>query len=409
MRTVDEHLSAVLSQVHPLEPFAISLLESRGCVIAEDVTAPWPLPAFDAAAVDGYAIVVSDIARASAANPVTLNVIATIDAGERPTKGLFPGAAIRVSAGAVLPEGTEAVIAREHTEGDDNTVTVLQPATVGQYVRRKAEDVAIGEVVVTAGSTVDARILGLLAAVGRQSVNARPRPRVVVVSVGSELQEAGAAIELGRIPDSNGVMLSAAVAEHGGVSYRVGPLTSDPAKVAQTLEDQLVRADLVLVTGGTSAASYDIIAQAMESLGEVAFHRIAMQPGAAQGFGFLGDDNIPVMVLPGNPVAAFVSFEVFVRPVLRRLLGYKEERNIMVRAKLDTAIASTNDRRHFIRATREISANGVHVVRPLEEQGVHLVGGLARTECLIVVPDSVTQLSQGDDVDVLLLTDSAMW
>ena len=409
MRTVDEHLSAVLSQVHPLEPFAISLLESRGCVIAEDVTAPWPLPAFDAAAVDGYAVVVSDIARASAANPVTLNVIATIDAGERPTKGLFPGAAIRVSAGAVLPEGTEAVIAREHTEGDDNTVTVLQPATVGQYVRRKAEDVAIGEVVVTAGSTVDARILGLLAAVGRQSVNARPRPRVVVVSVGSELQEAGAAIELGRIPDSNGVMLSAAVAEHGGVSYRVGPLTSDPAKVAQTLEDQLVRADLVLVTGGTSAASYDIIAQAMESLGEVAFHRIAMQPGAAQGFGFLGDDNIPVMVLPGNPVAAFVSFEVFVRPVLRRLLGYKEERNIMVRAKLDTAIASTNDRRHFIRATREISANGVHVVRPLEEQGVHLVGGLARTECLIVVPDSVTQLSQGDDVDVLLLTDSAMW
>ena len=409
MRTVDEHLSAVLSQVHPLEPFAISLLESRGCVIAEDVTAPWPLPAFDAAAVDGYAVVVSDIAKASAATPVTLTVIATIDAGERPTKGLFSGAAIRVSAGAVLPEGTEAVIAREHTEGDDNTVTILQPATVGQYVRRKAEDVAIGEVVVTAGSTVDARILGLLAAVGRQSVNARPRPRVVVVSVGSELQEAGAAIELGRIPDSNGIMLSAAVAEHGGVSYRVGPLTSDPAKVAQTLEDQLVRADLVLVTGGTSAASYDIIAQAMESLGEVAFHRIAMQPGAAQGFGFLGDDNIPVMVLPGNPVAAFVSFEVFVRPVLRRLLGHKEERNVMVRAKLDTAIASTNDRRHFIRATREISAKGVHVVRPLEEQGVHLVGGLARTECLIVVPDSVTQLSQGDDVDVLLLTDTAMW
>ena len=190
---------------------------------------------------------------------------------------------------------------------------------------------------------------------------------------------------------------------------RQGPLTSDPEKVAQVLEDQLVRADLVLVTGGTSAASYDIIAQAMENLGEVAFHRIAMQPGAAQGFGFLGDDNIPVMVLPGNPVAAFVSFEVFVRPVLRRLLGYKEEQVSMVRAKLDTAIASSNDRRHYIRATREISANGLHVVKPLEEQGVHLVGGLARTECLIVVPDIVTHLSAGDEVDVLLLTDTAVW
>ncbi len=409
MRTVDEHLSAILSQIRPLEPFSISLLESRGGVIAEDVTAPWPLPVFDAAAVDGYAVIVSDIATASINAPVVLDVIASIDAGERPTKGLYAGVAIAVSAGAILPENTEAVISKEHTEFDGARLTVLQPAVVGQFVRRKAEDVAVGEVVATAGTTVDARLLGLLAAVGRQSVQARPRPRVVVVSVGSELQEAGSAIEPGRIPDSNGVMLAAAVSEHGAVSYRVGPLTSDVEKVAQTLEDQLVRADLMIVTGGTSARSYDVIAQAMDTLGEVEFHRIAMTPGAAQGFGWLGDDNIPVMVLPGNPVAAFVSFEVFVRPVLRRLLGLNHERTQLVRAKLDGSIESTNDRRHYVRATRYIGAGGVHMVKPLEEQGVHLVGGLARTECLIVIPDAVTSLKNGDDVDVLLLSDFSMW
>ena len=409
MRSVDEHLSAILTQIHPLEPFAISLLESRGCVIAEDVTAPWPLPVFDAAAVDGYAVLASDIASASPDSPIQLNVIGEIDAGQRPTKGLYSGAAVRVAAGALLPENTEAVIAREHTESDDVTVTVLQSAVVGQSVRRKGEDVAAGEVVVNAGAKVDARILGLLAAVGRQSVVARPRPRVVVISIGSELQEAGAVVEPGRVPDSNGVMLAAAVAEHGAVSYRVGPLASDVEKASQTIEDQLVRADLVLISGGTSAKSYDVIAEALDSLGEVAFHRIAMQPGNAQGFGWLGEDNIPVMVLPGNPVAAFVSFEVFVRPVLRRLFGMPDERTVLVNAQLDGTVVSTSERRHFLRATREVSADGRHIVRPLEEQGVHLVGGLARTECLIVVPEMVTSIDHGDDVSVMLLSDSLMW
>jgi molybdopterin molybdotransferase len=409
MRTVEEHLSAVLTQVHPLEPFAISLLESRGCVIAEDVTAPWPLPAFDAAAVDGYAVIVNDIAVASPSNPVQLSVIADIEAGQRPTKGLYPGAVIAVSAGAILPENTEAVISREHTEQVGNIVTVLQPATFGQFVRRKAEDVSIGEVVVTAGATVDARVLGLLAAVGRQNVEARPRPRVVVVSVGSELQEPGATLEPGRVPDSNGVMLAAAVAESGGVSYRVGPVASDADKLSTIVEDQLVRADLVLITGGISATSYDTIQAALSTLGDVDFHRIAMTPGSAQGFGFLGDDNIPVMVLPGNPVAAYISFEVFVRPVLRQLLGLPEKTSPLVRAKLDGTISVTKDRRHFIRATREIGRGGTHLVKPLDEQGAHLVAGLARTECLIVVPEMVGDVASGSEVDVLLLADSALW
>ncbi|MEY3277861.1 MAG: hypothetical protein RLZZ426_347 [Actinomycetota bacterium] len=409
MLSVEEYVNSILERVEPLEPFPISLLESRGGVIAEDVTAPWPLPTFDSAAVDGYAVLLEDVKTAHPANAIQLVVSDILTAGIRPGKALTTGHAVRVSAGSPLPEETDAVIPIEFTDAGVVNVSIHQSAVFGQFIRRTAEDVAVGDVVVESGTQVDARILGLLAAIGRGSVVARPRPRVVVVSVGSELLDPGAPLEAGRIADSNGIMLSAAVAEAGGTAYRVGPIADDVATLHRVLEDQQVRADLIVVSGGSNAASYEIIRTVLNDLGEVEFSRIAMQPGSAHGFGFIGDEDIPVLVLPGNPVAAYVSFEVIIRPVLRHLQGYSQSVSALVSAHSANTFTSPAGRKHFVRAMREVSAGGTHIVRAIDDQGSHLVASLARTECLIVVPEVVVEVREGDLVDVLLLTDSAVW
>lgn len=409
MLNVEGYVRSLLERVQPLEPFPISLLESRGCVIAEDVTAPWPLPAFDSAAVDGYAVLLEDVHAAHQANPIHLGVSDILTAGVRPGRALIPGNAIRVSAGSPLPEETEAVIPIEFTDAGVATVSIHQSAVLGQFIRRTAEDVAVGDVVVTSGSQVDARVLGLLAAIGRGSVVARPRPRVVVVSVGAELVEPGAPLTAGKIADSNGVMLSAAIAEAGGTAYRVGPVVDEPTQLHRVLEDQQVRADMIIVTGGSNASTYEVIRNVCSELGEVEFNRVAMQPGTAQGFGFIGDENIPVLVLPGNPVAAYVSFEVIVRPLLRHLQGYDQSVSALISAQCMNSFSSPAGRKHYVRAMREVGPGGTHVVRAIDDQSSHLVASLARTECLIVVPEVVVEVREGDVVDVLLLSDTALW
>ena len=409
MRSVEQQLEAVLASVDPLESFPIALLEARGCVLAEDVTAPWSLPAFDSASVDGYAVRVFDVAGASSEISLSLRVQDTIGAGEKPGKSLIPGCAIRVSAGAPLPEETEAVVPVEYTDGGTEYVAISRSVAFGQYVRRSGEDVLAGSVVAAAGTEVDARILGLLAAVGRGQIEARPRPRVVVVSIGSELLPPGTPLEPGKVADSNGIMLAAAVGECGGKAFRVGPIPDDEAVIEQVLTDQLVRADAVIITGGTSASSYEAVRSVLNKIGNVEYSKIAMYPGAAQGFGRIGEEHVPIIMLPGSPAAAFVSFEVFVRPVMRKLLGLSNVGTPLQRAYVSNGFRSISGRRHYVRAIREHDAAGRHIVTALEGQGTHLIASLAKTQCLIVVPESVTDVSPGDVVDVLLLNDAAVW
>jgi molybdopterin molybdotransferase len=408
-RTVAEQLQAVLGVVEALEPFSIGLMESRGCVLAEDVTAPWPLPAFDTAAVDGYAVHALQTSVATADEPVVLRVIDSVRSGESSSRSLIPGTAIRVSAGSALPEETEAVIPVEHTNGGDEDVAVFRAAKYGQFVRRQGEDVQAGDVVASRGTAIDARLLGLLAAVGRSQVEARPRPRVVVVSIGSELLEVGAPIEPGKVPDTNGIMLAAAIAEVGGVAYRVGPISDDPDVIQKVLAEQLVRADLVITTGGTSAISYDNLRQVFAKMGNVDYQRVAMYPGGAQGYGTIGEEDVPVLALPSSPASAFVAFEVFVRPVLRRLFGLDPYGAGLQRATMLNGFASPPDKQHYVRGMCETDPLGRHVVTALEGQGSHLIASLARTECLIVVPAAVTDIAPGDPVEVLLLNDVSVW
>lgn len=408
-KTVEEYLSHVLHQVHPLEAFHIPLFEARGCVSAEDVTAPWPLPAFDTAAVDGYAVRVSDIPSATALHPIKLKVIEVVQNGGRATRTLISGSAIRVNAGTPLPDETDAVIPLEHTDGNSLEVEIRNSAVFGQFIRRAAEDVQIGEVVVSNGTKIDARHLGLLASVGRGSILARPRPRVVIISIGDELLEPGAKLEPGKSIDTNGLMLAAAIADAGAIAYRVGPISTDHENLRRVIEDQLVRADFVVTTGGINADAYDALATVAEEIGAIEFSRVAMQPGSAQGFGHFGEEKIPFMTIPGNPVAAYISFEVFIRPVLHRLLGRHDSSLNLQSAYSASAFSSPEGKRHYVRAYRETDPSGNHIVRAIEGQGVHLIGSLAKTECLIVVPDSVQEVRVGDKIDVLLLDDTAMW
>jgi molybdopterin molybdotransferase len=402
VRSVEEHLQKVLAGVEPLSPLDVSLLDAVGCVLAEDVSAPWPLPPFDNSAMDGYAVRSADVAGATEAEPVTLRVIDDVPAGYRASVALKEGAAIRIMTGAPLPEGAEAIVPVEATDGGMPYVKIFKPAARGQHVRRRGEDIGLGDVVATAGAVLGARHIALLAAVGRARASVHPRPRVVVLSTGTELVEPGGLLQPGLISDSNGPSIAAAAIEAGAIAYRVGPVKDDATSLLATLEDQLVRADLVVTTGGVSAGAYDTVKAVLSRLGSVEFTKVAMQPGMPQGHGVLGPDDTPIFTLPGNPVSAYVSFEIFVRPVIRRMLGHQNIYRDVVRAICAEKLTSTPGKRQFARAVLTVE-DGRYVVRPSSGQGSHMLGGLSRANALVVVPESVTEVKVGEAVAVVRL------
>jgi molybdopterin molybdotransferase len=223
------------------------------------------------------------------------------------------------------------------------------------------------------------------------------------VSTGSELVEPGAAVGHGQVSDANGPGLTAAAREAGAVVYRVGIVPDEPRTLLDTIEDQLVRADAVITTGGVSAGAYDVVKEVLSSLGTVSFSSVAMQPGKPQGFGTVGPDATPIFTLPGNPVSAFVSFEVFVRPAIRRMLGLEPVQRPLVRARSTTGVASRPGVRQFLRGVLSAGADGALVVTPLPGQGSHMLATLAQADCLVVLPEDVEQVEEGGEVDVMVL------
>jgi molybdopterin molybdotransferase len=269
-------------------------------------------------------------------------------------------------------------------------------------VRRAGEDVQPGEVVLAAGSHLGAAQVGLAAAVGRARLLVRPRPRVVVVSTGDELVEPGAPLRPGQIHDSNSVALTAACTEAGAIAYRVGIIPDDGPRLLDALEDQLVRADLLLTSGGVSVGAYDVVKEVLLRLGTVGFHRVAMQPGMPQGFGVIGPDRTPVFGLPGNPVSALVSFEAFVRPALRRMIGAPVVTRPVISAVTSADLTSPPGKRSFLRVRLDVK-DGAYVVTPVSGTGSHLVAGLARANAFAVMPEDVERVAAGQPVQVMVL------
>ena len=398
MKTVAQHLASVLSVVHALPPLELGLMDAHGCVLAEDVVAPAPLPGFDNSAMDGYAVRVSDLANV----PVVLPVVGDIAAGPASPLRVQPGLCVRIMTGAMMPAGADAVVPLEWTDGGVAQVRIDRRPDVGGYVRRAGEDVTAGTVVLPSGSHLGAAQIGLAAAVGRARLIVRPQPRVVVVSTGSELVEPGEPLGPGQIQDSNSPALTAAAVEAGAIAYRVGIVPDDPRKLADTLEDQLVRADVLVTSGGVSVGAYDVVKEVLSRLGTVSFDKVAMQPGMPQGFGTIGPDRTPVFGLPGNPVSALVSFETFVRPALRTMLGALPIERPRVQAVTDVALDSPPGKRSFLRVALEVR-DGAYRVRPVSGPGSHLLAGMARANALAVVPEDVTRVEAGSPVEVLVL------
>ena len=405
--SVDDYLDLVLDSVPVLPPFEQTLLDSQGCALGGDLASPVDLPSFDNSAMDGYAVHAVDIAGATEEAPVRLPVSADIAAGADNAFVVPSRMAARIMTGAPLPQGADTVVPVEFTDGKSVTVGVHRPVGPGAHVRRRGEDTKVGDVLVRSGTRLTARHIATLAAAGIFRVNAHPRPRVVVLSTGSELVAPGNPLGSAKIYDANSFALSALVRSAGAVAYRVGIVPDDATELMSVLEDQLVRADLVLTSGGVSVGAYDVVKQVLSRLGTVAFYSVAMQPGKPQGFGTIGEDKTPIFTLPGNPVSAFVSFEVIVRPVLRKMLGIASPRGEVRKAVTTKGWDSPQGRRQFARGWYELGGDGVATVRPVGSQGSHMVGDLTGSNCLIVVPEETSHVPAGARVDVLPLDDGA--
>jgi molybdopterin molybdotransferase len=402
LRSVDEHLSRILDTIEPLRAYDQPLLEALGLPLCEDVMAAVDLPNFDNSSVDGYAVRAADVAEASEDAPVRLPVVGEIAAGQNRAYALSTGAALRIMTGAAMPFGADTVIPLEWTDRGLAMVSITKPAPSGAHIRRQGEDVTKGDVVVEEDTLVGPREAGLLAAVGRAQVRTRPRPRLVVMSTGNELREPGTPLALDSIYDSNSYLVAAAARRAGAIAYRVGIVPDDPREFADALSDQLVRADLVVTTGGVSKGEYDIVKDVLSRVGTVDFYDVAMQPGKPQGFGTVGEDATPILTLPGNPVSTYVSFEVFCVPAIRRLIGRLPYRRPLVQATCTQDFTSVAGRRQFVRGRFAVSSDGA-AVAPTGGHGSHLLAGLAQANALIVVPEDTTSVAGGDTVEVMAL------
>ena len=400
LRPVDDHLALILDTVQLLAPMELPLADLNGLVLADDIVAGVPLPPFDNSAMDGYAVRLADLDGASPDSPAELTVIADIAAGSVYEGTLDPGTCARIMTGAPVPTGTEAVVPLEWTDGGTESVKITRVPERDGYIRVLGSDVVVGETVLKAGTTLGPRQIGLLAAIGRVHAAVHPHPRVVILSTGSELVEPGAPLGPGQINDANGPALAAAVQAMGAIAYRVGIVADDPQGLLDTIEDQLIRADLVITSGGVSVGAYDVVKEVLSTVGTVEFTRVAMQPGMPQGFGTVGEDRIPIFTLPGNPVSAYVSFELFVRPAIERMMGRDVKARQTFTAICFEAFDSPRGKRQYARGV--YNAVG-RTVRPVGGSGSHLVGDLALANCLIVVPEDVTRVADGDDVEVMVL------
>jgi molybdopterin molybdotransferase len=416
LTSVDNHLADILAAIRPLPPISLGLGEAEGLVLAEDVKATHPLPSFDNSAMDGYAVHAEDVAGASERTPVTLPVVGEVTAGDTGAYALPHGSAIRITTGALLPHGTELVIPVEWTDAASSgthssgrhsaRVSIRTKAAAGHAIRLAGDDARAGEVLVPYGTRLKPMHIAAIAAAGHGTAMVRPRPRIVVLSTGNELAEPGTPIVPGRIWDSNSYMIAAAAREAGCLAYRQSGIQDNVEQVLATIEDQLIRADLLVTTGGVSmGGEHDVVKAALQQLGTMTFRKVAMQPGMPQGYGTISpagaaeqSDQIPIITLPGNPVSAYVSFQIFVRPAIGALQGDDQLRLPTVRAELTSPLRSPPGRRSFLRGILDQGK-----VAPLTGQGSHQVATLGRANALIVVPEWVVQMQAGEVADVFVL------
>ncbi|WP_286960306.1 MULTISPECIES: gephyrin-like molybdotransferase Glp [Arsenicicoccus] len=403
---VDEHLRLLLEACAtvPRRTSEVPVAEAHGCVLAQDVRSAVDVPAFTNSAMDGYAVRAAELVGAGD-RPVVLPVAGDIPAGRTDRVTLVPGTTMRIMTGAALPDGADAVVPVELTDGGTERVTLRQQPQVGAHVRPAGDDLSRGELALAAGTFVDARVLALLVSLGHPLVEVVVPPRVVVLSTGDELVEPGGTAGHGTVVDSNGPMLVAVLREHGFTAERVRAVADDEQGFRARLDEVLLTHDAVITTGGVSAGAYDTVKAVLARDGEVAFRGVAMQPGKPQGFGLVraGDGrHVPVFTLPGNPVSSMVSYQVFAAPALRLLAGRPAEGLAGIEAVADDGWRTSAGRTQLARVRLRTEADGPHATLA-GGQGSHVLGALAHADALAVVPAEVDEVVPGMRLTCLLL------
>lgn len=421
---LEEARRRVLEEVGRLPLEWVSLDDAPGRVLAEDVLSRETLPPWDNSAMDGFAVRAADVAPATPAAPVLLRVIGESAAGHVPERVVAPGTALRITTGAMLPDGADAVVPVEDTDAPPGAaalpplVAVRVAPGLAAHVRRAGEDVRVGDVVLRAGAVVGPAAVALLAATGVARVPVHRRPRVGVIATGDELVPVAETLGPARIHDSNGPSLLAQARAAGADARAFGIAADDPFALRELLAAAAAASDVVVLSGGVSVGAHDHVRAAFEELGEVAFWRVAIQPGKPIAFGRTTggragdavDPDRPVWLfgLPGNPVSAFVTFELFVRPLLRRLAGREATGGRrVVRARLAEPMTKAAGRRAFLRVRLEADPAdpSALIARPAGGQGSHMLSSLAAADALAVIPEDVPGLPAGSDVEAWELED----
>jgi molybdopterin molybdotransferase len=430
LTSLADYLASVLRRLAPLPPLDLDLTQAYGNVLAEEVVAAHDCPAFDFAAIDGYAVRAAELVRDDG-RTARLSVVGDLTAASWRPARITPGTCFSVAAGAPLPVAADTVVPAGWTDQGMAAVEIRQSPKRGYGVRLAGDEVAAGAVLAPAGTRVSPALVGVLAATGTGQVTVRSSPRVVVVATGDELVELGTggiggsggrgglggrggvgrsgvrASQPGQVVDAGSHAIAAAAAEAGGQAYRVGICDDDPERLRSVLEDQTLRADLIITTGGTGTGPGDMVRRVLAQrdgarAGPVAFTELAVYPCSVLGFGTVGAENVPIICLPGDPGSAMVGFEVLARPAIQLLAGAEPVFRPSVRGHLLEAVQSPAGLREFRPALVAERRGGGYTVQPLPG-GPHTLSGLSRGNALLVLGERVRSAAAGTDVDVLLL------
>ncbi len=424
MRSVEEQQARITAAAVAPRPIRVAIAEAQGLMCAEEVVTERPMPGFDQAAIDGYAVRSVDVlgvgevgseglpgpfddsGENEAREGLVLPVMGTVEAGSRTPSRLQPRQAVRVQTGAPLPTLADAVLPLRWTDGGTQRVRILRGAPSGAYVRRAGDDVQPGDVAVRSGTVIGAAQVGLLAAVGRERVLVHPRPRVTIMALGGELVDISRTPGNGQVYDVNSYALAAAARDAGAEVNRIGIVSGGPRELREIVEGQINRAEVIVIAGAVGGAAAEALRQVLAELGELEVVRVAMHPGSIQGFGQLGREGVPTFLLPANPVSALVVFEVMVRPLIRLSLGKRQPMRRIVQARTLSPITSVAGRKGFLRGQlMRDQESGEYLVQALggAPGASHLLATLAEANCLVVVPSGAEQIRTGEIVDVAFL------
>jgi molybdopterin molybdotransferase len=397
--SVEEAREKVLSEIHPLAPLQLPLMEAFGCVSAEDIVATRDLPEFASSAMDGFAVRASDVANASSTHPVELKIVGRAMIGRLPETTVGGGEAVRIATGAPIPGGADAIVPIENVQVLGETVRLLDAPAPGRHVRPAGEDVREGEILVPSGKRLGPPELGLLANAGFPHPLVHPRPRVVVLSTGDELVPPTTAPEYGQIRDSNAYTIFGAIREVGATPTLAGIVRDDVDELRETVLSHLIQADAFVSSGGVSVGERDVVKAAFFRRGELDFFKVAMQPGMPQGFGRI--EGKPYFGLPGNPVSVFVSFEMFIRPALLKMMGRTQLFRPEVAATLTGDVSGPRGKTQFARVNVTRTADGWSA-QPTGDRGSNLISTVARANGLAVIPAGTETARSGERVKVML-------